>query len=56
MREQRRELALRGGGHPQPNQGLEPTPYSLRSYVAPASRRGSGLALGCQSLCYVTTR
>jgi hypothetical protein len=28
-----------------PNIGLEPTPSSLRSSVAPASRRGSGLAL-----------
>ena len=28
------------------NIGLEPTPYSLRSFVAPASRRGSGPALG----------
>jgi hypothetical protein len=29
-----------------PNQALEPTPYSLRSCVAPASRRGSPRALG----------
>jgi predicted RNA binding protein YcfA (HicA-like mRNA interferase family) len=26
---------------------LEPTPFGLRSCVAPASRRGSGLAFGC---------
>ena len=27
---------------PAPNEGLEPTPYSVRSSVAPASGRGSG--------------
>jgi len=30
-----------------PNHGLEPTPSSVCSSVAPASRRGSGLAFGC---------
>jgi hypothetical protein len=36
-------------GRPQPNQALEPTPYSVR--CAPAFRRGSLLALdGCVSL------
>jgi hypothetical protein len=33
-----------------PNKGMEPTPYSLRSYVAPASGRGSCPALGCERL------
>jgi hypothetical protein len=34
--------------HPAPNQALEPTPYSVRSSVAPASRRGSPPAFGCR--------
>jgi hypothetical protein len=29
-----------------PNKGLELTAYSVRSCVAPAARRSSGLALG----------
>jgi len=29
-----------------PNQGLELTAYSVRSFVAPASSSSSGLALG----------
>ena len=34
-------------GRSQPNIGLEPTRNSLRSCLAPALARGSGLALGC---------
>lgn len=34
---------------PAPNQGLQPTPYSLRSCVAPTSRRGWHLALAPQT-------
>jgi hypothetical protein len=46
----RRHGAERGSAavvaHVMPNQGLERTAYSVRSYVAPASSRSSGLALG----------
>jgi hypothetical protein len=33
---------------PAPNEGLEPTPRSVRSCLAPASRRGSGPAFGIE--------
>jgi hypothetical protein len=48
MREQARGLASKGGGHPQPNQALEPTRNSLRSCLAPAIARGSPRAFGFQ--------
>ena len=33
--------------YPEPNNALEPTPYSLRSYLASASGHGSPPAFGC---------
>ena len=33
--------------HPWPNIAVEPTPTSIRSYLAPAGGRGSPLAFGC---------
>jgi len=42
-------LARRGAGShisTTPNHGLEPTPSSVRSSLAPASGRGSGPAFG----------
>jgi len=44
-------LARRGAGShisTTPNHGLEPTPSSVRSSLAPASGRGSGPAFGFQ--------
>jgi hypothetical protein len=39
-------------GRPQPNQALEPTPYSVR--CAPAFRRGSLLALAARGNGHLT--
>jgi len=40
MRKQIMGSGVEGWGHPQPNHRLQPTPSSLRSYVASASGRG----------------
>jgi hypothetical protein len=34
-----RGVCVESLAHPAPNQGVQATPYSLRSFVAPASRR-----------------
>jgi hypothetical protein len=39
-----------GGHSTSPNQAVEPTPNSLRSYVAPAIGRGLPRAFGCRRL------
>jgi hypothetical protein len=45
----RRIQVMHRGSGARPNNGMEPTPYSVRSYVAAASGRGSCLALGSAS-------